>query len=273
MPLDTALVCDGYPDCPSGEDEQNCPNLKPETSTSTILVLNEDNFDRTVLSYPKIMVEFYTTSCIVCINFVPEYERAANEVRLLGLDITFAKVNLDMNVGLKLRFDINTYPRLILWDNSKGYSSAKRYFKKFGLSSRELTNWIRTQVRLPSMAPGCNLKEHTCDYGGCVTELDVCDGYQQCRDGTDETYCSQADGPFIFPVTTTPKPFVIVTTLPTTTRKPIEVVTTTMRTTTTTEPFEILSTEATLTTTTTEIGSFIYLNRLGKLPFYGQLLL
>ena len=61
----------------------------------------------------------------------------------------------------------------------------------FGLTSQRLSKWVRTQVRIPLRpSPSCKLNEHTCDKGGCVNSAQVCDGSKQCRDGTDETYCS-----------------------------------------------------------------------------------
>jgi hypothetical protein len=104
------------------------------------------------------MVEFYTTTCHVCTEFAREYEQTADQVRLLGIDVAFARVDLGRNLGLKNRFSINTYPRLILWDNQLGYPVPKRYFKKFGLTSTNLAKWIRIQVRLaPSYLPPCHM--------------------------------------------------------------------------------------------------------------------
>ncbi len=105
------------------------------------------------------MVEFYTTTCHVCTEFAPEYEETANQVRLLGIEVVFAKVDLDRNFGLKNRFSIHTYPRLILWENLLGYPVPKRYFKKFGLTSINLAKWIKIQVRLPpsSYFPPCHM--------------------------------------------------------------------------------------------------------------------
>ena len=112
----------------------------------------------------------------------------------MGLEITFAKVDLESNPELKNRFNIKTYPRILLWDNSRSYNEpvVKRYFKKFGLTAQRLLQWVAIQIRLPlPPGPSCQLSEHTCDAGGCINVTRVCDGSNQCSDGTDETYCSQ----------------------------------------------------------------------------------
>ena len=145
------------------------------------------------LNFHRILIKFYTSTCEVCNKFAPEYDLAAREVQLSGLGVTFAKVDLESNLGLKKRFNIKTYPRILLWDNSRSYKSpiVKRYFKKFGLTAQRLSKWVRTQVRIPLRpSPSCKLNEHTCDKGGCLNSAQVCDGSKQCRDGTDETYCS-----------------------------------------------------------------------------------
>jgi thiol-disulfide isomerase/thioredoxin len=64
------------------------------------------------------MLDFFTYSCALCVKFAPTYDRVAAD--LSGFGVTFAKVDLNKNPGLKKRFSIKTYPRLILLDNTQG---------------------------------------------------------------------------------------------------------------------------------------------------------
>jgi hypothetical protein len=123
---------------------------------------------------------------------------------------------------------------------------------------------------LPNL-PGCSLKEHTCDAGGCVPEDLVCDGVPHCSDWSDETHC-QND-----PVTTTLRPYDVITTtrrpydVITTTRRPYDVITTTRKPydviTTTRWPYDVITTTPRPIITTppqTDIGAFLFIDMRGK---------
>ena len=159
-----------------------------------VIELDESTIDRAIRTYPRILIEFFKNNCASCDRFADGYIQAAIEIKQAGIDVVFAKVDLDKNLGLKIRFDIHTFPRIILWDQTSGISVAKRYFKKFGLKTKRLVRWIKIQVEsTTTYGPGCNLHQHTCRSGGCVYEQEVCDDVRHCSDGTDETYCYRAD--------------------------------------------------------------------------------
>ena len=47
-------------------------------------------------------------------------------------------------------------------------------------------------THIPPLFIGCSFYEFTCYDGDCVLPTDVCDGYQDCNDGSDEFACGES---------------------------------------------------------------------------------
>ena len=63
----------------------------------------------------NILVEFYAPWCKACVIFAPKYKKAVEEAVRSGLDVTFARVNIDQNPYLTQRFGVDTFPRVLLF--------------------------------------------------------------------------------------------------------------------------------------------------------------
>ncbi len=66
------------------------------------------------------MVDFYAPWCKACVNFAPKYDEAVAEAARVGLDLVFAKINVETNPMLSQRFGVDTYPRLLLFSKHGG---------------------------------------------------------------------------------------------------------------------------------------------------------
>ena len=55
------------------------------------------------------------------------------------------KVNTDDNPDLKAMFNVNTFPRVLLFDKSKGVEP-KKYEKSFGMKFQPLYNWLKKEL-------------------------------------------------------------------------------------------------------------------------------
>lgn len=84
------------------------PSGEPEVSE--IVYLNEDSFAEQTSS-GVVLVDFYTDWCGPCKMMEPAMEQTA--IRYKGKAVV-AKVNADLNPGLKRQFGVRAYPTLIL---------------------------------------------------------------------------------------------------------------------------------------------------------------
>lgn len=88
------------------EEEQKAPPL--------VLELNEGNFDEVVTTCPLMVVDCWAPWCAPCRMVAPVIEELAKDYR--G-KITFAKLNVDDNQSVAMRFQIMSIPTLLIFKN------------------------------------------------------------------------------------------------------------------------------------------------------------
>ncbi len=76
-----------------------------------VLELNQENFESTVLDNDFVIVDFWAPWCGPCRAFAPTFEAAAEKYT----DITFAKVNTEVEQGIAASFQIRSIPTLMIF--------------------------------------------------------------------------------------------------------------------------------------------------------------
>jgi len=88
------------------EEEERGPPL--------VLELTEGNFDEVITSYPLLVVDCWAPWCAPCRMVTPVIEELAKDYQ--G-KITFAKLNVDDNQSVAMRFQIMSIPTLLIFKN------------------------------------------------------------------------------------------------------------------------------------------------------------
>ena len=81
-----------------------------------ILHLNQENFDKTINDTETALVDFWAPWCGPCKMLGPVFEEAEKEVNGKAV---LAKVNVDEQQDLAVRFGVTSIPTLILFKNGK----------------------------------------------------------------------------------------------------------------------------------------------------------
>ncbi|URA11069.1 thioredoxin [Thermospira aquatica] len=98
-------------------------------------VLQSSNFEKTIQTKEWVIVDFWAEWCRPCLMLAPIFEQTAQEMP----DITFAKVNVDEEGELAMRFGISSIPALILFH--KGQPVATHVGT---ISKERLKQWIQS---------------------------------------------------------------------------------------------------------------------------------
>ena len=81
-----------------------------------VLHLNQENFDKTINDSETALVDFWAPWCGPCKMLGPVFEEAEKEVNGKAV---LAKVNVDEQQDLAVRFGVTSIPTLILFKNGK----------------------------------------------------------------------------------------------------------------------------------------------------------
>lgn len=101
--------------------------------------LNNENFEKSINDSEKpVVVDFWAEWCGPCKMLTPIIEELASE---LNSEVIFAKVNLDENQDLAMKYSIRSIPSLLLFLNGELKDT------KIGLVSKEdLKIWIDENI-------------------------------------------------------------------------------------------------------------------------------
>jgi protein disulfide isomerase len=115
----------------------------------TVIVLNDDNFNKTINKFENILVLFYATWCGHCKKFLPTYVKTSQKLYDEKPRINLAKIEMSSSKEIKKVYNISSFPTIKFFQKGKPYdydgerdeeSIIKWMKKKIDSSIRNLTS-------------------------------------------------------------------------------------------------------------------------------------
>ena len=101
--------------------------------------IDADNFDSGVLqSETPVVVDFWAEWCGPCKAIAPSLEEISDE---MGDKVKIAKVNMDDNPDLAVKFGVRSIPTLLMFKNGEPVS-----IKVGAAPKKSLSDWIASEI-------------------------------------------------------------------------------------------------------------------------------
>ena len=107
------------------EDDEDEVDRKKRKNETFIIILDDSNYTNIIDKYESLFIIFYPSPCTNCKIFMPHYIRLSHYIYEKNIDLKFAKVEGPNNTKLVYKYNIQSFPTVILLykDNIYYYDS------------------------------------------------------------------------------------------------------------------------------------------------------
>ena len=103
------------------EDDEDEVDRKKRKNETFIIILNDSNYTNIIDKYEALFIIFYPSPCTNCKLFMPHYVRLSHYTYEKNIDLKFAKVDGPNNTKLVNKYNIQSFPTVILLFQDKIY--------------------------------------------------------------------------------------------------------------------------------------------------------
>ena len=105
-----------------------------------VLVLGDKNLKEALDKFEFILVEFYAPWCGHCKKLIPEYSKAAKELKGLDNPVPLAKIDATENAEVAKQFEVQGYPTI------KFFIKGQPIEFNGGRTAADIVNWIKKKT-------------------------------------------------------------------------------------------------------------------------------
>ena len=107
------------------EDDEDEVDRKKRKNETFIIILDDSNYTNIIDKYESLFIIFYPSPCTNCKIFMPHYVRLSHYIYEKNIDLKFSKVEGPNNTKLVYKYNIQSFPTVILLykDNIYYYDS------------------------------------------------------------------------------------------------------------------------------------------------------
>ena len=139
------------------EDDEDEEDRKKSKNETYIIILDDTNYTNIVNKYDALFIIFYPSPCKNCRLFMPHYVRLSHYAYEKKIDLKFAKVDGNNNKYLVKKYNIESFPTVILLYKDKIYyydleinsASLFKFYNKIKVGPiREIENLPKFEIIL-----------------------------------------------------------------------------------------------------------------------------
>ena len=139
------------------EDDEDEEDRKKSKNETYIIILDDTNYTNIVNKYDALFIIFYPSPCKNCRLFMPHYVRLSHYAYEKKIDLKFAKVDGNNNKYLVKKYNIESFPTVILLYKDKIYyydleinsASLFKFYNKIKVGPiREIENLSKFEIIL-----------------------------------------------------------------------------------------------------------------------------